>query len=228
MDAKKFKQLREEVWQANVQLLKAGLVTMHSGNVSGLDRDAGLVLIKPSGVDYEKLQPEDLAIVTMEGHAPLQARVPDRVLSNFKPSVDTPHHLVLYKKDPALGGIAHTHSNFATAFAVLGLPIPCCLTAMADEFGGEIPCAPYIDNEGENIASAILKYRGRGPAILLGNHGVFTFAETPAKAIKAAVMLEDIAKTIFLAKQMGEPTALPPAEIEKWWHRYHTSYGQQK
>ncbi len=226
MDAKRFKQLREEVWQANVRLLQCGLVTMHSGNASGIDRDLGLVLIKPSGVDYEKLEPKDLAIVTLEGHPPLQSRVPDRTVSTLKPSVDTIHHLALYKKDPGIGGVVHTHSNYATAWAALRESIPCALTAVADEFGGDIPCAPYTDNQGENIAEAVMKYRGRGPALLLGSHGVFAFDATPAKALKAAVMTEDAAKTLYLARQMGSLRLLPPEEAEKWWTRYHTTYGQ--
>lgn len=221
-----FKELRLEVWRANVALPRAGLVTMHSGNASGIDRATGLVLIKPSGVDYDKLRPEDLAVVALEGNAPRPSAVPDGVLSPLKPSVDTVHHLLLYKRDASLGGIIHTHSNFATAWAAAGLCIPCGLTAMADEFGAEVPCAPYIDNQGANIADAIAKYRGRGPAILLANHGVFTFAQTPAKALKAAIMVEDVAKTMYLARQLGAVSCLPPAEVEKWWGRYHSTYGQ--
>ena len=218
--------MRMEVWRANVELPKARLVTMHSGNASGIDRESGLVLIKPSGVDYDKLRPEDLAVVDLEGKPVAAGKVPDGVSSGLKPSVDAIHHVLLYRKDGGLGGVIHTHSNFATAWAAAGLAIPCALTAMADEFGAEIPCAPYVDNQGENIANAIMKHRSKGPAILLANHGVFAFDKTPAKALKAAIMVEDAAKTMWLARQLGRVAPLAPSEIDKWWTRYHTTYGQ--
>jgi L-ribulose-5-phosphate 4-epimerase len=222
-----FKQLREEVWWANIQLPKAGLVTMHSGNASGIDRESGLVLIKPSGIDYDRLRPEDLSIVDLNGTSAAAQVVPDGVSSSLKPSVDTIHHLLLYKADSQLGGIVHTHSNYATAWAAIGESIPCCLTAIADEFGGDIPCAPYFDNEGENIAKGMLKHRGRGPAMLLSNHGVFAFDATPRKALKAAAMVEDVAKTAWLARQLGVLKRMDDSEIEKWWNRYHLRYGQE-
>jgi L-ribulose-5-phosphate 4-epimerase len=134
--------------------------------------------------------------------------------------------VALYARDASLGGIVHTHSSYATAWAAVGLAIPCVLTAMADEFGGEVPCAPYADNEGDHIAEGILRHRNRGPAILLAQHGVFTFDTTPARALKAAVMVEDVARTVWLARQLGAPPPLPPDEIRKWWDRYHSAYGQ--
>jgi L-ribulose-5-phosphate 4-epimerase len=224
MSPSSFRKLRREVWKANIGLPRAGLVTMHSGNASGVDRARGLILIKPSGVDYEALRPEDLALVDFEGRR--VARAPDGVASRLKPSVDTVHHAILYRLDRSLGGIVHTHSNHATAFAAIGEPIPCVLTAMADEFGGDIPCVPYVDNEGDHIARAIMKYRTRAPAVLLGNHGVFSFAATPAAALKAAVMVEDVARTVWLARQIGKPSRIPKREIAKWWNRYHSTYGQ--
>lgn len=221
-----FKFLREEVWWANSQLPKAGLVTMHSGNASGIHRESKLVLIKPSGIDYDRLHPEDLAVVDLSGSPVASNQIPDGIASQLKPSVDTIHHLLLYQKDSELGGIVHTHSNYATAWATIGEAIPCALTSIADEFGGHIPCAPYLDNESENIANGILKHRTRGPAILLAGHGVFAFDKTPKEAFKAAVMVEDVAKTMWLARQLGSVKALPPEEIEKWWDRYHSRYGQ--
>lgn len=221
-----FKLLREEVWWANVQLPRTGLVTMHSGNASGIDRERGLVLIKPSGIDYDHLRPNDLAVVDLSGSAAPADLVPDGISSKLKPSVDTIHHLLLYQKDRTLGGIVHTHSNYATAWAAIGEPIPCALTAIADEFGSSIPCAPYVDNQGENIANGIIAHRSRGPAILLARHGVFAFAETPRKALKAAIMVEDVAKTLWLARQLGPIEPMPREEIEKWWERYHSGYGQ--
>ncbi|MFA5864889.1 MAG: L-ribulose-5-phosphate 4-epimerase [Phycisphaerae bacterium] len=213
-------QLLEEISEANKTLRREGLVTSTSGNVSGRDPKTNLVAIKPSGVDYDKLTPQMLAIVDLDGRF---------MAGDGKPSVDLSQHLFLYRHLPEVNSVIHTHSNFATAFAAVGRPIPCCLTAIADEFGTEIPCAPYVDNQGDNIGEAILKYRHpRTPAILLANHGVFTFAESLHKAVKAAIMVEDVAKTVFYALQMGKPAALPPEEIEKWFSRYHTTYGQSK
>jgi L-ribulose-5-phosphate 4-epimerase len=210
--------LRDEVCRVNKTLPLAGLVTMHSGNASGLDRQAGRLVIKPSGMDYDKLTPADLVEVDLE-----MGRVVD---SRLRPSVDLPHHLFLYRQMPDVGGVIHTHSNYATAFAAVGRAIPVCLTAIADEFGAEIPCAPYTDNEGDHIGQAIVRHRTRAPSILLGKHGTFSWGVTATAALKAAVMTEDVAKTVFLAQQLGDPAALPPAEVEKWYERYHQRYGQ--
>jgi L-ribulose-5-phosphate 4-epimerase len=212
--------LREDVCYVNRMLPATGLVTMHSGNASGLDRARGRLVIKPSGVDYDRLTPADLVEVDLATGEPVDARL--------RPSVDLPHHLYLYRCLPEVGAIIHTHSNYATAFAAVGRAIPLCLTAIADEFGDEIPCAPYVDNEGDHIGAAILKHRNRAPAILLGNHGTFAWGATPRAALKAAVMTEDVAKTVWLAMQLGQPAALPPAEAEKWYERYHQRYGQGK
>lgn len=212
------KALREETWYANVTLPAAGLVTMHSGNASGYDPDSGLLVIKPSGMDYDKITPENLVAVEVES-----GKVVD---SNLRPSVDLPHHLFLYRRMEGIRGVIHTHSNYATAFAACGMAIPLCLTAIADEFGCEIPCMPYVDNEGEHIGEAILQYRNRAPAILLGNHGVFAWGASPKSALKAAVMTEDVAKTVHLAMQIGSPKTIPPEEAEKWYDRYHNRYGQ--
>ncbi|MCG9895915.1 MAG: class II aldolase/adducin family protein, partial [Fimbriimonadaceae bacterium] len=185
------KQLREEVCAMNRLLPKTGLVTMHSGNVSGIMPDRSVLAIKPSGMDYDSMSPEDMVLVDVASGATLPGQK--------VPSVDLPHHLYLYRHDPSIGGIVHTHSNYATAFAALHRPIPLVLTAIADEFGVEIPCAPYIDNEGDHIGQGILKHRNQAPAILLGNHGVFTWGPSAKSALKAAVMTEDTAKTVHLA-----------------------------
>ncbi len=213
-------QLREEVCYVNQMLLRTGLVSMHSGNASGLDRATGRLVIKPSGVDYERLRPEDLVEVDLATGQVLG--------STLRPSVDLPHHLFLYRHIPDIGAVIHTHSPYATAFAAVGRPIPMCLTAMADQFGAEIPCTPYVDNQEDHIGQAILQYRNQAPAILLGNHGVFVWGPTAREALKSAVMLEEIAKTVFFALQLGEPGLLPPEEVQKWFTRYHTTYGQQK
>ena len=213
------KALKKAVWEANQGIFRAGLVTMHSGNASGIDRARGLVVIKPSGMDYDKMRPSDMVVTDLKGKS---------IDSKWKPSVDLPHHLYLYKNRPDIGGVIHTHSNYATSFALLGRSIPVYLTAIADEFGCEIPCVPYIDNHGDNIGQAILKHIGQSPAVLLANHGVFAVGKTPRDALKAAVMLEDVAHTCHLALLKGEPQALPAAEVKKWFDRYHTTYGQSK
>ena len=211
--------LREDVCAVNRMLPAAGLVTMHSGNASGYDPESGRLLIKPSGMDYDRVTPENLLEVDLESGKPIDA--------SLRPSVDLPHHLFLYRNLPDVRGVIHTHSNYATAFAAVLKPIPLCLTAIADEFGAEIPCAPYVDNEGDHIGQAILKHRNRAPAILLGNHGVFAWGDSPRAALKAAVMTEDVAKTVFLAMQIGEPAPIPAEEAEKWYDRYHHRYGQK-
>lgn len=210
--------LREQVCWANQMLPKAGLVTMHSGNVSALDPESGVVLIKPSGFDYDAMRPEHMVAVRLS-----DGKVLDH---GMKPSVDLPHHLFLYRNLPEVRSIIHTHSNYATAFAAVGQPIPLVLTAIADEFGVEIPCTPYIDNEGDHIGEAIVSHRNQAPAILLGNHGVFAWGDSPQSALKAAVMVEDVAKTVHLAKQIGNPQPIPPEEASKWWDRYQNRYGQ--
>ena len=211
-------QLRREVWSANLGIWRGGLATMHSGNASGIDRERGWVVIKPSGMDYDRMRPADMVATDLEGH---------KLRGRWNPSVDLPDHLYLYKHCPEVGGVVHTHSNYATSLGLLGQPIPAYLTAIADEFGDEIPCAPYVDNQADHIGQAIVQYRNRAPAILLGHHGAFAWGPTPRAALKAAVMLEDVAKTVHLALLLGKPTALPPEEVEKWWHRYHTTYGQR-
>jgi L-ribulose-5-phosphate 4-epimerase len=210
-------QLRREVWEANLGIFRAGLVTMHAGNASGVDRKRGLVLIKPSGMDYDKLRPEDMVVTDLEGR---------KVSGRWNPSVDLPHHLYLYNHCPEIGGVIHTHSNYATSFALLGRPIPVYLTAIADEFGSEVPCAPYTDNQGDHIGEGIVKHMTKAPAVLLAQHGVFAFGPTPRAALKTAVMLEDVAKTCHLALLLGKPKPLPAREVRKWYDRYHSTYGQ--
>jgi L-ribulose-5-phosphate 4-epimerase len=209
--------LRQEVWAANLELPKAGLVTWTSGNVSGRDRETGLVVIKPSGVRYEALRPEDLVIVDLDGNV---------VEGRLKPSVDTATHLYIYRHRPDVGGVVHTHSAYATAFAAVGRPIPCILTAMADEFGGPIPCGEYAPVGGEEIGREVLRSIGASPAILMRNHGVFTIGRTATDAVKAAVMVEDVARTVFLAMRLGDPVELPREEILRAHRRYVEKYGQ--
>ena len=210
--------LREEVCQANKMLPVLGLVSMHSGNVSGLDRNSGRLVIKPSGMDYDRLTPEMLVEVDV-----ITGEV---IRGDLKPSVDLPHHLYLYRHDPSICGVVHTHSNYATAFAAVHETILLCLTAISDEFGGAIPCTPYVDNLGDNIGKALLQYRTQAPAVLLGNHGVFAWGDSAKSALKAAAMTEDVAKTVHLARQIGQLRMLPAEEAAKWYGRYHSTYGQ--
>jgi L-ribulose-5-phosphate 4-epimerase len=212
-------ELREEVCTMNLELPRLGLVTMTCGNVSGLDRANGFVVIKPSGMGYDRMRPDDMVITDLQGGI---------IEGKLRPSVDLENHLYLYRHREDIGGVAHTHSNYATSFAALGQPIPVCLTAIADEFGEDVPCSAYAGNEEDRIGQAILDTMGKGPAVLLKNHGVWTFGPTPTAAVKAAAMVEDVAKTCHLAMLRGTPDRLPQEEIDKWWNRYHGWYGQQE
>lgn len=210
--------LKEELVRLNQELPKNNLVAWTSGNVSGRDPDSGLVAIKPSGIRYEELCPEDMVVLDMDGRVVEGAR---------KPSSDALSHLYIYRLRPDVGGVVHTHSRYSTAFAALGMPIPCVLTAIADEFGGEIPCGGFAPIGGEEIGRLVVESIGSSPAVLLKNHGVFTIGETPLAAVKAAVMTEDVAATVWLAMQLGRPEAIPPETVAQLHERYVNVYGQQ-
>ncbi len=212
------KELREQVCEGNRLLPKAGLVAWTSGNVSGRDPDTGYVVIKPSGVRYDRLTPENMVIVDLEGNV---------VDGALKPSVDAVTHLYVYRHRPDVNGIVHTHSTFATAFAAVGEPIPVYLTAIADEFGGAIPVGAYAKIGGEEIGREIVRSIGGSCAILMKNHGVFTIGPTVEAAVKAAVMTEDVARTVYYALQLGQPDELPPEEVARAHRRYVEKYGQQ-
>ena len=209
--------LREQVWELNLELPKHGLVAWTSGNVSGRDFESGLVVIKPSGAAYEELTPRDLVVVDLDGRV---------VEGDLKPSVDTATHLYIYRHRPDVGGVVHTHSPYATSFAALGRPIPVYLTAIADEFGGPIPVGAYARIGGEEIGREIIRSIGESPAILMKNHGVFTVGPTPQAAVKAAVMVEDAAKTVHLALLVGKPDLIPDEEVARAHRRYVEKYGQ--
>jgi L-ribulose-5-phosphate 4-epimerase len=210
--------LREQLCVRNLELPKYGLVAWTSGNVSGRDPDSGLVVIKPSGVRYEDLRPEDMVVVALDGTVAEGA---------LKPSSDTASHLYIYRARPDVGGIVHTHSSYATAFAAVGLPIPVYLTAQADEFGGPIPCGGFALIGGEEIGKVVLDSIGDSPAILLKNHGVFSVGATAEAAVKTAVMVEDVARTVWLALQIGRPEVIPDEAVAKLHHRYQNVYGQR-
>jgi L-ribulose-5-phosphate 4-epimerase len=208
--------LREIVYKANMALPAYGLVTWTSGNVSGRDPESNLVVIKPSGVLFDELTPENMVIVDLENQV---------IEGDLGPSSDTASHIYLYRHRPELMGITHTHSNYATAFAAVGKPIPAVLTAIADEFGGPIPCAGYARIGGRQIGEEILRTIGNSPAILMKNHGVFTVGKSVQAALKAAVMVEDVARTVWLAMQLGTPKELPLEELAANFERYQTRYG---
>jgi L-ribulose-5-phosphate 4-epimerase len=208
--------LRQEVYRANMALPANNLVTWTSGNVSGRDPETNLVVIKPSGVLFDELTAENMVIVDLE------ARL---VEGELGPSSDTASHVYIYQHRPDVLGITHTHSNYATAFAAIGKPIPVYLTAMADEFGGPIPCGWYARIGGKQIGEEVLRSIGNSPAILMKNHGVFTIGKSVQAALKAAVMVEDIARTVWLALQLGQPDELPAEEIAANYDRYQHRYG---
>jgi L-ribulose-5-phosphate 4-epimerase len=211
--------LRREVLKGNLQLPAAGLVAWTSGNVSGRDPETGYVVIKPSGLRYEFMNPEDMVVLDIDGRV---------VEGELAPSVDAPTHLVIYRRRPDVRSVVHTHSTFATAWAAAGKSIPVYLTAVADEFGGPIPLGEYAQIGGEEIGEEVVRAIGASPAILIKNHGVFTIGASIEAAVKAAVMVEDVARTTFYALQLGEPDEIPPEEVARGHRRYVEKYGQRK
>jgi L-ribulose-5-phosphate 4-epimerase len=211
-------QLKEQVWKLHMELPRNGLVVWTGGNVSARDPETNLVVIKPSGVLYADLRPEDHVVLNLDG---------DIIEGSLKPSSDTASHLYIYRHRPDVNGVVHTHSSYATAFAALGKPIPVYLTAMADEFGGPIPCAGFALIGGEEVGKQVVEHIGTSPAVLLKNHGVFTIGPTARDAVKAAVMVEDVASTVWRALQLGQPDEIAPADVAKLHDRYMHVYGQQ-
>jgi L-ribulose-5-phosphate 4-epimerase len=209
--------LRGELVDLHDELPRHELVVWTGGNVSARDPDSGLVAIKPSGVRYGQLTAESMVVLDLDGRV---------VEGDLKPSSDTASHLYIYRHRPDINGVVHTHSRYATAFAAVGRPIPVYLTAQADEFGGEIPCAGFAFIGDDSIGSLVVDGIGRSPAILLKNHGVFTVGRSARAAVKAAVMVEDIAATVFAALQLGTPDVLPDEAVERLHRRYTTVYGQ--
>lgn len=209
--------IRNELVKLHLLLPKSNLVTWTSGNVSIRDPQSGLVAIKPSGVMYEDLTAESMVVLDLDGKV---------VEGTKKPSSDTASHLYVYRQRPDVFGVVHTHSPYATAFAAIGKPIPVYLTAQADEFGGPIPCGGFALIGGEEIGKVVVESIGKSPAIILKNHGVFTVGPSGKDAVKAAIMVEDVARTIWLAKQLGEPDEIPADMVEKLHYRYTHEYGQ--
>jgi L-ribulose-5-phosphate 4-epimerase len=215
---------RDEVCRLHAALAGSGLVAWTSGNVSarvpGTGGSADLMVIKPSGIAYADLTPESMVVCDLDG-TPLDGR--------YQPSSDTAAHAYVYRHLPGTGGVVHTHSPYATAWAARGEPIPCVITAMADEFGGEIPVGPFAliggDEIGRGIVTTLTGHRS--PAVLMRSHGVFTIGPTARDAVKAAVMCEDVARTVHLARAYGEPESLAADQVDALHRRYKEQYGQR-
>jgi L-ribulose-5-phosphate 4-epimerase len=212
--------LRHTVAELHQELVRYGLVAWTAGNVSARVAGENLLVIKPSGVSYDELSAATMVVCDLDGNL---------VEGDFAPSSDTAAHAYVYRAMPEVGGVVHTHSPYATAWAARGEPIPCVLTAMADEFGGEIPVGPFArigsDDIGKGIVATLSGHRS--PAVLMRNHGVFTIGPTAKAAVKAAVMCEDVARTVHLARSLGNPVPIARDDIDALYDRYQNVYGQR-
>jgi len=211
-------QLREQVWQCNIDLPRNGLVKTTSGNVSGRDPETNLVVIKPSGYSYDQMTPAHMVVVGMDGRV---------VEGDLLPSVDTATHLYVYAHRPDVFGMAHTHSPYASSFAALGKPIPACLTTAA-MLGGEIPIGGFVAMGDKAIGKEIIAKIGRALAIIMQNHGVFTIGSSASVATKIAIEVEEIAQITHLALVRGNLIVLTPAQIAEIADIYQHSYGQDQ
>ncbi|MCB0032518.1 MAG: L-ribulose-5-phosphate 4-epimerase [Anaerolineales bacterium] len=211
--------LRQSVCTLHDELPRNNLVAWTSGNISARDPETNLVVIKPSGIKFPDLTPENMVVVDINGQI---------VEGDYKASSDTASHCFIYRHMPEVNGIVHTHSRYATAFATHGRAIPCITTAMGDEFGGPIPCGGFALIGGEEIGQVVVEtlQGSRSPACLLQSHGVFTVGPTAEKAVKAAVMTEDNAAIAWASYLMGEPLTIAQADIDKLYDRYQNVYGQ--
>ncbi len=210
-------QLKEQLYHLHLELPRHNLVVWTGGNVSARDPETGLVVIKPSGVRYENLRPDQMVVLDPDGR---------QVEGDLKPSSDTASHLYIYRHRPDDGEVVHTHSAYATAFPAVGRPIPVVLTAIADEFGTAIPCGGFSLIGDESIGQVVVESIGASPAVLLKNHGVFTIGKNAEGAVKTAVMTEEVARTVWLALQLGTPDEIPAEDVAKLHHRYTHVYGQ--
>jgi len=225
-------ELKEKVFRANLELVEHGLVIFTWGNVSAIDRPSGLVVIKPSGVDYDKMKASDMVVVDLEGRI---------VEGGLRPSSDTPTHLVLYKAFPEIGGVVHTHSTYATSWAQAGLDIPNIGTTHADYFHDAIPCTAdmteaEVRGEYEKETGNVIVKRFEGlnpndtPGVLVKNHGPFSWGTDAFNAVHNAVVMEQVAKMAFIAYSVNPSLTMNPLLIEKHYSRKHgpnAYYGQK-
>jgi L-ribulose-5-phosphate 4-epimerase len=211
--------IRAEVCALHTELVRYGLVVWTAGNVSARVPGRELFVIKPSGVSYADLTPECMVVCDLDGAV---------VAGDLRPSSDTAAHAYVYRHRPDVGGVVHTHSTYASAWAARGEPVPCVLTAIADEFGGEIPVGPFALIGGDDIGRGIVETLDghRSPAVLMRNHGVFAIGGTARAAVKAAVMTEDAARTVHLARVHGEPAPIAAQDVDALYDRYQNAYGQ--
>jgi L-ribulose-5-phosphate 4-epimerase len=211
--------LRQQVAALHSELVRYGLVVWTAGNVSARVPGADLMVIKPSGVPYDDLTADSMVVTDLDGKL---------VEGRLAPSSDTAAHAYVYRHLPHVNGVVHTHSTYATAWAARGEPVPCVLTAVADEFGGEIPVGPFAligdDSIGRGIVDTLSG--SRSPAVLMRNHGVFTIGGSARDAVKAAVMCEDVARTVHIARQLGVPQTIAQSDLDSLYARYQNVYGQ--
>jgi L-ribulose-5-phosphate 4-epimerase len=214
--------VREVVARLHGELPRWGLVVWTAGNVSqrvSVPGSPDLFVIKPSGVTYDELTAESMVVCDLDGNL---------VEGTRAPSSDTAAHAYVYRNMPAVGGVVHTHSTYATAWAARGEPVPCVLTMMADEFGGPVPIGPFAligdDSIGRGIVETLRD--SRSPAVLMANHGPFTIGKDAKAAVKAAVMVEEVARTVHISRQLGEPLPIPQGDIDALYDRYQNVYGQ--
>jgi L-ribulose-5-phosphate 4-epimerase len=214
------RRLRATVAALHAELVRYGLVVWTAGNVSGRVPGADLMVIKPSGVSYDDLTADNMIVCDLDGSV---------VEGDLSPSSDTAAHAYVYRHMPEVGGVVHTHSTYGCAWAARAEPVPCVLTAMADEFGGEIPVGPFAlignDDIGKGIVETLSGHRS--PAVLMRNHGVFTIGKDPKAAVKAAVMCEDVARSVHISRQLGEPVPIGQDDVDYLYDRYQNVYGQR-
>ena len=212
--------VRQDVAALHAELVRYGLVVWTAGNVSARVPGADLMVIKPSGVSYDDLHAGNMIVCDLDGRV---------VEGDHAPSSDTAAHAYVYRHMPEVGGVVHTHSTYAVAWAARAEPVPCVLTAMADEFGGDIPIGPFAligsDDIGRGIVATL--QGSRSPAVLMANHGPFTIGRTARDAVKAAVMCEDVCRSVHLALQHGPARPVDQASIDRLYDRYQNVYGQQ-
>ena len=221
----RIQKVREEVARLHAELPRWELIVWTAGNVSqrvrgqAEDGSDDLLVIKPSGVSYDELTAQTMVVCDLDGNL---------VLGEGKPSSDTAAHAYVYRHMPEIGGVVHTHSTYATAWSARGEEIPCVLTMMGDEFGGSIPVGPFAligdDSIGRGIVDTLRE--SRSPAVLMQNHGPFTIGRDARAAVKAAAMVEEVARTVHISRQLGEPIAIPQDKIDSLYARYQNVYGQ--